>query len=191
MISKWFDCSVVFDSSWPLDCSLPGSSVHGIVQARILEWVAISSCRGSSRPRDWTRVSCVSLVIGRFFTSEPLGTVTINCFSIGSSFQILAPNLFIFLKLSIEQIKDWGSYEEDQFHRTLAIDPLWKNKGFKKPMFLLLGRECLNIYLSLQHPVFIGLCKAPAFFLTVYLSTNSLITPWSAILFSSQHWQLF
>ena len=41
----------------PVDCSLPGSSVHGILQARILEWVAISFSRGSSRPRDRTPVS--------------------------------------------------------------------------------------------------------------------------------------
>ena len=40
----------------PLDCSPPGSSVHGIFQARILEWIAISSSRGSSRPRDRNRV---------------------------------------------------------------------------------------------------------------------------------------
>ena len=49
----------------PLDCSLPGSFVHGILQARILEWVAISFFRGSSQPRDWTRVSRIA---GRFFT---------------------------------------------------------------------------------------------------------------------------
>ena len=48
-------------SSWdPMGCSLPGSSVHGISQARILEWVAISSTRGSSWPRDLTGVPCVS-----------------------------------------------------------------------------------------------------------------------------------
>ena len=41
-----------------LDCSPLGSSVHGILQARILEWVAIPFSRGSSRPRAWTRVSC-------------------------------------------------------------------------------------------------------------------------------------
>ena len=41
----------------PMDCSLPGSSVHGISQARILEWVAIFSSRGSSHPRDRTHVS--------------------------------------------------------------------------------------------------------------------------------------
>ena len=48
-----------------MDCSLPGSSVHGILQARILEWVAIPFSKGSSGPRDWTRVSCIA---GRFFT---------------------------------------------------------------------------------------------------------------------------
>ena len=48
------------------DCSLPGSSVHGILQARILEWVAISSFRGSSWPRDWAHVSWVSACIGRW-----------------------------------------------------------------------------------------------------------------------------
>ena len=41
----------------PMNCSLPGSSVHGILQARILEWVAISFSRGSSQPRDRTQVS--------------------------------------------------------------------------------------------------------------------------------------
>ena len=41
----------------PMDCSLPGSSLHGILQARVLEWGAISFSRGSSRPRDRTRVS--------------------------------------------------------------------------------------------------------------------------------------
>ena len=42
-----------------MDCSLPGSSVHGISQARILEWVAISSSRRSFRPRDQTPISCI------------------------------------------------------------------------------------------------------------------------------------
>ena len=40
----------------PMDCSLPGSSIHGIFQARVLEWVAISFSRGSSQPREWTWV---------------------------------------------------------------------------------------------------------------------------------------
>ena len=44
----------------PMDCSPPGSSIHEILQARIPEWVAISSSRGSSWPSDWTWVYCVS-----------------------------------------------------------------------------------------------------------------------------------
>ena len=42
----------------PMDCSLLGSSVYGIFQARILEWFAISFSRGSFQPRDWTHISC-------------------------------------------------------------------------------------------------------------------------------------
>ena len=53
-------CASLLGSVWLcnlLDCCRPGSSVHGISQARILEWVAISSSRGSSQPRNWTSVS--------------------------------------------------------------------------------------------------------------------------------------
>ena len=49
----------------PMDCSLPDSSVHGIFQAIVLEWIAISFSRGSSRPRYWTRVFCI---VDRRFT---------------------------------------------------------------------------------------------------------------------------
>ena len=49
----------------PMDGSPPGSSVHGILQARILEWVVMPSSRGSFQPRDWTCVSCIA---GGFFT---------------------------------------------------------------------------------------------------------------------------
>ena len=49
----------------PMDCSLPGSSVHGILQARIPKWVAIPFSRGSSWPRDRTQISCI---VGRFLT---------------------------------------------------------------------------------------------------------------------------
>ena len=49
----------------PMDCSLPGSSIHGIFQAIVLEWIAISFSRGSSQPRDRTQVSCI---VDRHFT---------------------------------------------------------------------------------------------------------------------------
>ena len=66
----WFSCSVVSDFCDPTDCSLPGSSVHGIFQARILEWVPISFTRGSSQSRDRTHGSCISYTAGRFFTAK-------------------------------------------------------------------------------------------------------------------------
>ena len=53
----------------PMDCSPPGSSVCGILQAGILEWVAISYSRGSSQPRDQTPVSMSSALTGGFFTT--------------------------------------------------------------------------------------------------------------------------
>ena len=56
-----------------MDYSWPGSSVHEILQARILEWVAMPSSRGSSQPRDQTHVSCGSCIAGGFFTPEPPG----------------------------------------------------------------------------------------------------------------------
>ena len=54
----------------PMGCSPPGSTVHGVSQARIPEWVTITFSRGSSQPRDRTPISCL---VGGFFTSEPPG----------------------------------------------------------------------------------------------------------------------
>ena len=60
LVTQW--CPTLCD---PMDCSLPGSSVRGILQARILEWVAIFFSRESSWSRDQPLVSCIA---GRFFT---------------------------------------------------------------------------------------------------------------------------
>ena len=68
----------------PVDCIPPGSSFHGILQARIVEWVAISFSRESSQPRDRTQVSCIA---GRFF----------NCLSYHVSLH--------FLRFSFLQVK--------------------------------------------------------------------------------------
>jgi len=57
----------------PHDCSPPGSSVHGIFQGRLLEWVAMPSSRGSSCPRSPTHASARSSIAGGCFTTEPLG----------------------------------------------------------------------------------------------------------------------
>ena len=67
----------------PMDCSLPGFSVHGIFQVRVLEWVAISFSRGSSWPRDQTQVCCIA---GR-------------CYAISARLPVLV--ILIFKNLSI------------------------------------------------------------------------------------------
>ena len=82
-VLSMFCCCCLFTKSCPtfcdpMDCSSPGSSVHGISQARILEWIAISSSTGSSQPRDQTQVSCLA---GRFFTTEPPGKPHEACLS--------------------------------------------------------------------------------------------------------------
>ena len=61
----------------PTDCSLTGSSVYGILQGRILEWLAIPFSRGSSQPRNWTLVSCIG---GRFYTIWASGKNTRGSF---------------------------------------------------------------------------------------------------------------
>ena len=91
-----------------MDCSPLGPSVHGISQAGILEWVAISFSRGSSQPRDATRVSCWA---GGFFTAEPPGKP--------NYIQVETVRDFIFLGSKItangdcnHEIKDICSLEE-------------------------------------------------------------------------------
>ena len=64
-------CSSLCD---PIDCSPAGSSVHAVLQARTLEWVAIPLSRGSSQPRDPTWVSCTA---GRFFTIWATGKLSV------------------------------------------------------------------------------------------------------------------
>ena len=100
----------------PVDCSPPGSSIHGILQARILEWVAISFSRGSSQPRDRTQVSCTA---GRTFnlraTREALGM-----YSLWKAVQLLTHYV------TMECCDSWakGNYYAEQLGME-ALD-LWK-----------------------------------------------------------------
>ena len=59
----------------PMDCSPPGSSVFGILEAKIMEWVAVQFSRASSQPRDWPRVSCIA---GRFITVRVTREAPVN-----------------------------------------------------------------------------------------------------------------
>ena len=70
MLKSLQSCPTLCD---PINCSPPGSSVRGIFQARILEWLAMPSSRGSSPPRDQTHVSCTSCSVGKFCITEPPG----------------------------------------------------------------------------------------------------------------------
>ena len=77
IVTSKISCSVasVVSESWQPNgkYSLPGSSVLGLLQAEILEWVGISSSRESSRPRDQTHISCISRIGNELFTTEPPG----------------------------------------------------------------------------------------------------------------------
>ena len=77
-VAEWLMCSVAklcLNLCIPMDCSPPGSSVHGVLQTRILEWVAISFSRRSFPPWDWICTSWAFLpaLAGRFFTTEAPG----------------------------------------------------------------------------------------------------------------------
>ena len=82
----------------PMDCSTPGSSVHGISQARILEQVAISSTKGSSQPRNLTLVSVSPVLPGRFFNTAPPEKL---CF-----YYIIYTNIISYLSLVVDLGKE-------------------------------------------------------------------------------------
>ena len=69
-------CPTLWDA---MACSSPGSTVHVISQARILEWVAISFSRGSSQPRDGTSIYGISCLAVGLFTTEPSGKLMYLC----------------------------------------------------------------------------------------------------------------
>ena len=98
--------SCVWLFATPMDWSSPGSSVHGISQARIPKWVATSFSRGSSQPWDRTCISCIA---GRFFTTESPGNINLwkklKKYSGKFSEKILEPQILGFLRFS-EAIKN-------------------------------------------------------------------------------------
>ena len=125
-LSKWWgmmraqSCLTLCNS---IDCRPPGSSVGGILQARILQWVAISSPMGSSAPRDRACVSCVSC-IGRWIlyhcaTWESLGGVGIHLQRLGRG----------------QGVKEWT------FRQARSEAPSSTPSGISSPASLLLSRH--------------------------------------------------
>ena len=70
--------SVMFNSLQPIDCSPPVSSAHGILQAKILEWVAIPFSRGSPWPRDWTHISYLANSLPLYHLGSPLRSISVH-----------------------------------------------------------------------------------------------------------------
>ena len=122
-LSDWV--SKVVQSCPPLsnsiNCSLPGSSIHGIFQARILEWVVISFSRGSSPPRDQTRISCVSCIANWFFTHWAIGEAQKNIY-------------FCFIDHTkafdcVNHSKLWEILQEMGIPDTLPVKPMCRSRS--------------------------------------------------------------
>ena len=146
-----------------MDCSLPGFSVHGISQARILEWVAISFSRRSSQSRDWT---CVSHIVGRCFTIWVTRGVIWN-YAIAAQFTLLEIVQFLskFLNLLI-------------FYFAWPMLYKWKQQslGDSTSVYkMLYWIFCLN---SQRHLNWIS-----NFDLTFYFSSLLLMNQWSSFQF--------
>ena len=109
----------------PMDCSLPNSSVYGILQTRVLEWVAMVSSRGHSWPQDQTCVSWVSCIVGRFFTHWATWEAHICCLYLGKFLQSFPDYsasylsnswiLYIYLHLctGMVALETWSTYFEE------------------------------------------------------------------------------
>ena len=111
----------------PMDCSPPGSSVHGILQARIWEWVAISFSRGSSQARDQTQVSHTE---GRFFTDWATRETQISCINIKKKKKLWSKE-YVLCNSTYIKFKNrglawwewgWGRMEEDMKETSKVIE---------------------------------------------------------------------
>ena len=151
----------------PVDCSLPGSSVHGILQARILEWVAISFSRGSSQPRDWTQVSCI---VGRWFilwaTREVLkwlGNYSIVQFS---SVQLLS-RVWLFVtpctvayqdppSMGFSRQEYWSGLPKGMVKNSNNHFAEFRSNYFKKLSVALVDSKLKNFFLRLNFKWYVG-----------------------------------
>ena len=132
----------------PRECSPPGSSVHWISQARILEWVAITFSRGSSQPRDQTQVSCIA---GRFFTvwtprkssSEDYRSYYKNqLLSVFRATDILFGSFYV-LALGLTWISWWcSSWLPKQFHFPQIISQWLPISKLPGPQNIYLNKIC-------------------------------------------------
>ena len=139
-----------------MDSSLSDSSVHGILQARILAWVAILSSRGSPWPRDLTQVSCISSLADGFFCHWATGEAQMRGKGLGG--RSVAPNI-----LSWEMFhRDWAWCEGPQGKRNNLLNPNIYSSNCKKLPPLLDGiifKSCTSHhFLLLYHFQILSQC---------------------------------
>ena len=103
----------------PVACSLPGSSIHEIFLARILEWVAISSSRGSSWYRYWIHVCCIARWILHCWTTREASNALL------SAFVLIQPS-FLWASLVAQLVKNLPAVQETQVRSLGWEDPLEK-----------------------------------------------------------------
>ena len=156
MLLMLFSRSVMSDSLQPLDYSLPGSSVLGIFQARILEWVAISFSRGSSRPRDGICISCVGRQVPYHWATRE------------------APLVWCGLSLSDQKLHEFqrdslpACFSPISLHpKALILKMKWT--GFQGALDPLLDQQCMCVcpYSCLLWVTYTGFQKTVAHPLTV------------------------
>ena len=122
----------------PMDCSLPRSSVHGICQARILEWGAISYSKGSSQPRDWNRVSwnCIGRQILHHLSHQ------------GSSFSYYVVYLLSgCLQISCLCLRDFLDWFRSTWPKLTQLSECWNYKFCHK-------WTLFNLILKFHHIIF-------------------------------------
>ena len=136
LITQW--CPTLCD---PMDCSPPGSSVKGILQARILKWVAISFSRGSSWPRNWTQVSCIA---GRLFTDRVTGKPKVQCLKLSTQMW----QFFSFLWRNLHM--QFAGGKQHGFEFTTQLESSWRwwwccwNEQLGNPKTVKMGAKVLN-----------------------------------------------
>ena len=130
--------SVMSNLCHMLGCSLPGSFVHRIFQARILEWIAISSSKGSPQPKDWTHVSCLSYIAGRFSTHW---TIRLSHCLLTNKYKVFScKSIDISLELFYQTTCDTPSHiPQFKCPKIISLERFWSVLSFISPRSFFTG----------------------------------------------------
>ena len=166
-----------------MDCSLPGSSVHGIFQARVLEWIAISFSKGSSQPRDRTRVS---RIVDRRFTVWATREFPDKVFVILGG----KPEIFIELKQCGLQLKNRSKFASDAWFLYLELLPPCCSHSIALLPPWWLGQISVSVWLEHQVSVILEyIILKYTFHLCVYLNLgNRTLSVLNSLQYCYQKW---